>query len=594
MCGIAGIYAYGASGPSVDEAELSRIREQMIARGPDGAGIWLSKDKRVGLAHRRLAIIDLSPAGAQPMHDSDTGNWIVFNGEIYNHVELRTKLNNEGIISKSHSDTEVLLKLYAQKGPAMLNMLRGMYAFAIWDSSKREMFIARDPFGIKPLYISNDGNTLRFASQVKALLAGQVDNRPEPAGHVGFLLWGSVPEPYTLYRGIRALAPGHWMRVTDGKVGKPVCFNSPTKGLHQILTAGPDAVDAALNQIASSVRDSVAAHMVADVPVGVFLSAGLDSTMIASSASSLGDLRTITLGFEEYKGGEFDEAFLTDRVAKSLNAQHVLQRISAVDFANDRQKILDAMDQPSIDGINTWFVAKAAAQQGLKVALSGIGGDELFGSYPSFKQVPRLRKNLHLFGKSPLISRAVRIGMQKFSSVLPSPKYAGLLEYGPTLEGSYLLRRGLFMPWEIDSLMDPEMAVEGLQELATLSSLSATIEGVSSERLAISALEMQWYMKNQLLRDADWAGMAHSLEIRVPFVDMTLLSNFIEIPSLDPTQEKRTIARRVAPDLPESILTRPKTGFSVPIHQWLNPDSPKSISNHREWARVLYRTFAQS
>ena len=155
MCGIAGIYAYGASGPSVDEAELSRIREQMIARGPDGAGIWLSKDKRVGLAHRRLAIIDLSPAGAQPMHDSDTGNWIVFNGEIYNHVELRTKLNNEGIISKSHSDTEVLLKLYAQKGPAMLNMLRGMYAFAIWDSSKREMFIARDPFGIKPLYISN-------------------------------------------------------------------------------------------------------------------------------------------------------------------------------------------------------------------------------------------------------------------------------------------------------------------------------------------------------------------------------------------------------------------------------------------------------
>jgi asparagine synthase (glutamine-hydrolysing) len=594
MCGIAGIYAYGVSGPSVDEAELSRIREQMIARGPDGAGIWLSKDKRVGLAHRRLAIIDLSPAGAQPMHDSDTGNWIVFNGEIYNHVELRTKLNNEGIICKSHSDTEVLLKLYAQKGPAMLNMLRGMYAFAIWDSSKREMFIARDPFGIKPLYISNDGNTLRFASQVKALLAGQVDNRPEPAGHVGFLLWGSVPEPYTLYRGIRALAPGHWMRVTDGKVGKPVCFNSPTKGLQQILTAGPDAVDAALNQIASSVRDSVAAHMVADVPVGVFLSAGLDSTMIASSASSLGDLRTITLGFEEYKGGEFDEAFLTDKVAKSLNAQHVLHRISAVDFANDRQKILDAMDQPSIDGINTWFVAKAAAQQGLKVALSGIGGDELFGSYPSFKQVPRLRKNLHLFGKSPLISRAVRIGMQKFSSVLPSPKYAGLLEYGPTLEGSYLLRRGLFMPWEIDGLMDPEMAVEGLQELATLSCLSATIEGVSSERLAISALEMQWYMKNQLLRDADWAGMAHSLEIRVPFVDMTLLSNFIEIPSLDPTQEKRTIARRVAPDLPESILTRPKTGFSVPIHQWLNPDAPKSISNHREWAKVLYRTFAQS
>ena len=385
MCGIAGIFSYHEQSPPVDQAELLRIRDRMISRGPDGAGMWFSDDRRVGLAHRRLAIIDLSPAGAQPMHDPETGNWIVFNGEIYNHIELRAQLNQAGIVTRSHSDTEVLLKLYAHKGPVMLNMLRGMYAFAIWDAQQRQMFIARDPFGIKPLYIADDGKTLRFASQVKALLAGEVDTRPEPAGHAGFLLWGSVPEPYTLYRGIRALPPGHWLSVANGVVGQPVCFNSPAKGLRRIPSAGPDETEAALQRIAQAVRESVAAHMVADVPVGVFLSAGLDSTMLAACAASLGNLRTLTLGFEEYKDSLFDEAALAGVVAQSLDAQHALHRISAADFAQDRESLLAAMDQPSIDGINTWFVAKAAAQQGLKVALSGIGGDELFGSYPSFR-----------------------------------------------------------------------------------------------------------------------------------------------------------------------------------------------------------------
>ena len=569
------------------------MREHMIARGPDGAGLWVSDDRRTGLAHRRLAIIDLSPAGVQPMHDPETGNRIIFNGEIYNHVELRAQLNRDGIVTRSHSDTEVLLKLYAHKGPAMLNMLRGMYAFAIWDARKRQMFLARDPFGIKPLYIADDGRALRFASQVKALLAGKVDTRPEPAGHAGFLLWGSVPEPYTLYRGIRALPPGHWLRVADGVVGRPVCYNNPTMGLRQVVSAGPDDTGAALQQIAAAVRDSVSAHMVADVPVGVFLSAGLDSTMLAACAASLGTLRTLTLGFEEYQGTIHDEAALAGEVAQSLGARHTLHRISAADFAHDRELLFAAMDQPSIDGVNTWFVAKAAAQQGLKVALSGIGGDELFGSYPSFSQVPRLRKALHGFKGLPLLGRMVRKGVSPFSGVLPSPKYAGMLEYGGTLEGAYLLRRALFMPWEIGALMDPEMAAEGLKELDTLSCLSASIEGLDSERLAISALEMQWYMKNQLLRDADWAGMAHSLEIRVPFVDMPLFGQFVEIPSLDPTQEKRMIARTVAPHLPEAVLNRRKTGFAVPTHQWLNPGAPHTISNNRDWAHVLYQTFAR-
>lgn len=593
MCGIAGIYSYHDDAPPVDQAELMSIRERMVARGPDDAGLWVSDDRRAALAHRRLAIIDLSPAGAQPMHDPESGNWIIFNGEIYNHVKLREQLNRDGVVTRSHSDTEVLLKLYAHKGPAMLNMLRGMFAFAIWDARRQQMFFARDPLGIKPLYIADDGRTLRFASQVKALLAGQVDARPEPAGHAGFLLWGSVPEPYTLYRGIRALPAGHWLLAADGVVGQPVCYNNPTLGLRNVASVGPDAMEAALHQIAAAVHDSVAAHMVADVPVGVFLSAGLDSTMLAACAANLGTLRTLTLGFEEYEGTIHDEAALAGEVAQSLGARHSLHRISAADFAHDRELLLDAMDQPSIDGVNTWFVAKAAAQQGLKVALSGIGGDELFGSYPSFSQIPRLRKTLQGFGELPLLGRIVRKGLSSISGVLPSPKYAGLLEYGSSLKGAYLLRRALFMPWEIGALMDPEMAAEGLKELDTLSRLSATTEGLSSERLAISALEIQWYMKNQLLRDADWAGMAHSLEIRVPFLDMHLFGQFVEIPTLDPTQEKRMIARTVAPQLPEAVLNRPKTGFAVPTHQWLHPDAPNSITNNREWAQMLYRSFAK-
>jgi asparagine synthase (glutamine-hydrolysing) len=217
----------------------------------------------------------------------------------------------------------------------------------------------------------------------------------------------------------------------------------------------------------------------------------------------------------------------------------------------------------------------------------------LFGSYPSFSQVPRLYNNMRRLGGMPLLNRAVRHGLAAVSGLLPSPKYAGMLEYGSSLGGAYLLRRALYMPWEITRLMDRDMATEGLQQLDTLAALAACKQGIASQRLAITALESQWFMRNQLLRDADWAGMAHSIELRVPFVDTQLLSRFVEIPSLTAAQEKARIARTVAPELPDSILKRPKTGFAVPIHQWLNPDAHHSVNSHREWAGLLYQHFTQ-
>ena len=390
------------------------------------------------------------------------------------------------------------------------------------------------------------------------------------------------------------MPPGHWLEVKDGRVGTPVCFDSPLHGLRQVRTAAPGDADAALQAMAVAVRDSVAAHMVADVPVGVFLSAGLDSTMLAACAAHLGELRTISLGFDEYAGTAQDEAALAGEVAVTLNAKHALQRVAGADFAHDRERLLEAMDQPSIDGVNTWFVAKMAAAQGLKVALSGIGGDELFGSYPSFSQVPALRRRMGGFMRVPLLGRALRMGLKPVAGLMPSAKYAGLVEYGGTLGGAYLLRRALFMPWELRDLMDPSMATEGLRELDTLGRLAASTQGLTSERLAMSALEMQWYMKNQLLRDADWAGMAHSLEIRVPFVDTTLLRQLVEIPTLSATHEKRMIARTVAPQLPQAVLERPKSGFAVPIHQWLNPGAALTFGNHRGWGRMLYERFTQA
>jgi asparagine synthase (glutamine-hydrolysing) len=593
MCGIAGILAYGPEAAQVDRDELLRIREHMLKRGPDGAGLWLSPDGRLGLAHRRLAIIELSDAGAQPMLDPDTGNYIVFNGEIYNHAELRQGLQRDGYPVRSLSDTEVLLKLYVRDGVAMLKQLRGMFAFAIWDSARQQLFMARDAMGIKPLYLADDGQSLRFASQVKALLVGQVDTRPEPAGHTGFLLWGSVPEPYTLYRGIRALPAGHWQVIQQGRVNPPEPFDSPRAALLQTRVANPEATADAVHAVAQALHASVAAHMVADVPVGVFLSAGLDSNMIAASAARLGDLRTLTLGFAEQQGSPGDETVWAEHAARQLGGRHSVSRISASDFADDRPALIEAMDQPSIDGINTWFVAKMAAAQGLKVALSGIGGDELLGSYPSFVQVPKLKQMASRVPHAPGLARAVRVGLSGVAGLLPSPKYAGLLEYGATLGGAYLLRRSLYMPWEIGHLIDPDMAKAGLQELDTLARLDQSTAGLQSDRLAMSALEMQWYMRNQLLRDADWAGMAHSLEIRVPFVDTTLLRAFIETPSLAATQHKRELARVVAPELAEALLNRPKTGFAVPVHQWLNPSADCAVTRYREWGQLLYRDFAK-
>ena len=318
MCGIASIFAYGPSPPPVAETELLGAREAMRARGPDGAGLWLSSDRRVGLAHRRLAIIDLSDRARQPMARDGGKLRITYNGEIYNFKELRTELAAKGERFETESDTEVLLALYAREGAGFVKRLGGMFAFALWDEGERKLLLARDPFGIKPLYYADDGATIRVASTVTALLKARIkDTSPDPAGHAGFFLLGSVPEPHTLYKSIRALPAGHTLVVTEKGVEAPRPFFSIAETLRADVPAdGPPPLGQAL-------RESAARHMVADVPVGVFLSAGLDSsTLAALAAETQGQsLEAVTLGIRSFQGTGEDEVPLAAEIARIVGAR---------------------------------------------------------------------------------------------------------------------------------------------------------------------------------------------------------------------------------------------------------------------------------
>lgn len=597
MCGIAGLYAFNPSAPPADRLELRTIRDHMTARGPDGHGEWFSSDGRVAFGHRRLAIIDLSERAAQPMHSADGQLVITFNGEIYNYRELRKELESQGHVFRSDSDTEVLLHLYQAKGTAMLQDLRGMYAFALWDARKQALLLARDPFGIKPLYYTPDTNaisgTFRFASQVKALLAGgQIDTSPEPAGHTGFFLWGSVPAPYTLYRGIRALPAGHFMWVSGQGAAPPQSFCLITDILaHAAVNPACGTQGDALDAIGAAVRNSIAAHHVADVPVGMFLSAGIDSALITALSCAHGERpHTLTLAFAEYVGSADDESPLAEQLAAQLGTRHSTVMVRKADFAEQREKILSAMDQPSIDGINTWFVAQAAASQGIKVALSGLGGDELFASYPSFTEVPRIRNLARPFARWPSLGKSLRQASLPLLSRVTSPKYAGLLEYGGTLGGAYLLRRSLYMPWELSQVLDADLARQGWQDLQCSTQLDATTAGIPQDRLAISALEMSFYMRQMLLRDSDWASMAQGLELRVPFLDVPLLRAVAPWLAAHPGLTKSAIASALAPKLPAALVNKPKTGFTVPVRDWLmgGDEFAKHPRGLRGWAGVVY------
>jgi len=583
MCGINGIFAFHADAPPIDVDELMRTREAMRMRGPDAAGTWVSLDGRVGLGHRRLSIIDLSERANQPMVDRELV--LIFNGEIYNYKEL---LPDETF--ETTSDAEVLLRMYRRWGAEMLPRLRGMFAIAIWDAQKNSLFLARDPYGIKPLYYASNGRTFRFASQVKALLAGAVSATRDPAGIVGFLLRGHVPEPFTTYEDIGALPAGSWMEVTRDGASEPRPYFSIAEVLRDAVKERRRySDDERADIIADCVRQSVRYHLVSDVPVGAFLSAGRDSGSIVGLAET--PLQTMTMRFE---GQANDETKPAAEVAKQFGTTHHTVTLSRSKFLAGLPRAMEAMDQPTLDGLNSYFICAAAAEQGWKVALSGTGGDELFGGYSTFRNIPRFVRALGMFKHLPLAAGAFA---RAYGSIARdparfSPKTAYTLRYCTSYEGAYLMKRGLFLPEEIASVVGEEMAREGLKRLRILDLIRDAITPDPGTAFAcIAAMESSLLLRSQLLRDIDWASMAHSIEVRVPLVDAFLLRRIAAaVFSTNKRDGKDLLAR--AAQLPDAILKRRKTGFTIPNVAWL--DDRRDIGKHfgmRPWALYVLRVF---
>ena len=396
-----------------------------------------------------------------------------------------------------------------------------------------------------------------------------------------------MPEPFTIYREIQALPAGSTMRVSSSGVETPRRYwNMGEVVARSIDAAKLVSPGSEIEYLREVLLDSVRAHLVADVPVGAFLSAGLDSSTVVGLARELSSapIETITLTSDEFRGTRNDEAPLAQEIARHLDVRHHLRTMSMREFESDLPKFLAAMDQPTIDGLNTWFVAKATAETGLKVALSGLGGDELFGGYPTFQRIPRMVERWSKLNGVPVIG-GLFCGL--YSNVLTrytkaNPKYAGLLRYGGTFPGAYMIERGVVKPWELPHVLDREFIAEGLKRLGDepTNVLAPGVNGFAK----VSILESSCYMRNQLLRDSDWAGMAHSLEIRVPLVDSVVIERLAGLAATGRFQfGKSILAETLSNGLPPAVASRPKTGFTVPLWQWLRKSPAVG-----DWRRVKF------
>ncbi|WP_459828410.1 asparagine synthase (glutamine-hydrolyzing) [Hydrogenophilus islandicus] len=569
---------------------LQRGLAAMQARGPDGEGQW--QENEVALGHRRLAILDLAPRAAQPMHSADGRYVIVFNGEIYNFRTLREALISDGESFRTEGDTEVILALFAREGERMLPKLHGMFAFAIWDRQTRRMFAARDPYGIKPLYIARIPNGVLLASQVKALLAtGEVDETPDPRGVAGFWMLGSVPEPYTWYRDIQPLPAGHCAWIEGGMITRTVCWHDIGAVWREApRDAQPDAE--VQDGVRAALRESVARHLVSDVPVGVFLSGGIDSGTLAGLMVEAGvsDLCGVTVAYDEYAGTIHDEAPVAAEIARYYGLRHHVRRVTRDEFLADLPRIFADMDQPTLDGINTWYVSKAVAELGLKVVVSGVGGDELFHGYELFYRLPRLWAFWRLLSSIPgVLPLARRVGAwraRRKGNLLW--RYAA--DWLRSIEGAWWLSRSIFAPDNLPKPLVAAIAPNGFDPRTQVQSMVGRLP--DDPWLALSQIESMTYLRNQLLRDSDWASMAHSVELRTPLVDASLLAQLQPwLAAFHRFPRKRLLAYAPEKPLPEAVIQRKKTGFVIPVMRWLAEAgiAPDGIKN---WARYVANRWA--
>ncbi|MFZ0814460.1 MAG: asparagine synthase (glutamine-hydrolyzing) [Candidatus Sulfotelmatobacter sp.] len=590
MCGIFGIVGHNARVPA---ELLERATLSLAHRGPDDGGTVIlhnsaSEAIEIGLGNRRLAILDLSPQGHQPMNDPATGNWIVYNGELYNFREVRAKLQLEGLRFSSYSDTEVILKAYGHWGEQCLHEFRGMFAFAIWDAPHHRLFVARDPMGIKPLYFWQSDRYFVFSSEVRTLLGtGLIPRRIDSAGLVNYLAFGSLYDPNTLIEGVNALPPGHYLTWENGKLEQvqywdligPLPEEAETIDSYRSCDGTEEKRPECESEIADLLDESVRMQLVSDVPVGVFLSGGIDSSSLVGILSRSG-VRPSTFSIV-FREADYSEAEYSRAIAQQFRTDHHEITVSQSDFFAVIAPAINAMDLPTIDGINTYFVSERTRAAGVKVALSGLGGDEMFAGYSSFHTVPRMERFANAWGRIPKAVRGPAASI--FAALAPSSnqnrKLTALGRNGGGAAHPYFLSRMLFTPDQRHKLLLPLAEKAGF-----LCSEKPLIETLTrAERLdpinRVSYLEARCYMLNTLLRDSDFMSMAHGLEVRVPLIDDQLARRVLALPGswkLDAATPKPLLVRALRGELPDKIVHRPKRGFTLPFEHWLR-DALRSV-----------------
>jgi asparagine synthase (glutamine-hydrolysing) len=502
------------------------------------------------------------------MCDPATGNWLVFNGEIFNFQEIRVELERLGHRFCSHGDTEVLLKAYGEWGEACLERLRGMFAFALWEAKRERLFLARDRLGVKPLYYCSLPQGLVFSSEVRALLAsGLVARRVDLAGVGSYLAFGAVQDPVTLIEGVRSLPPGTALVWQKGK-----CQEKTYWSMAEVAGREPATEDVAeaARRVREFLLEAISLRLISDVPLGVFLSGGMDSSSVLALASEVTrtPLETFSVVFAER---EFSEADYSDVAAKAFGSRHHQIPLTQKQLLEELPRALASMDQPSIDGVNTYVVSQATKKAGITVALSGLGGDEVFAGYGSFRNVPKMM----LFRRYAAWMRPLWRGLERHVGPHDTnlrAKLLGLAAESYLGSHPYFLSRALFLPRNINGLLQPHgISNDHNPGYARLGHVVQGIEGLDPIN-QVSVLEASTYMANMLLRDTDTMSMAHALEVRVPLLDHKLWEYVLPLRGrlkLDRRYPKPLLLKAVGPRLPEEIYLRRKMGFHLPFAHWM-------------------------
>lgn len=604
MCGIAGIARFDGQVTSRDVTGVLRMMDAQVHRGPDDWGLLLPEAalrnaenravlERRGIDHvrtyaapapavvlgsRRLSVIDRSRRGRMPMGRADGRVWITYNGEIYNARELRTELQRLGYSFESDADTEIILHGYEEWGQEVLSRLRGMFAFAVLDTRELPcLLLARDRVGVKPLYYYQDGDAMIFASEVRALVRSELlPNEQSMQALIRFLQLGSVPQPLTTIKGVLALPPAHLL--SAGGHDKTLRrYWDLSKYLQASSVVGANSNDY-VARTRSLLEESVRLHLTSDAPLGVFLSGGVDSSSLVALASRFMDkpLTTVAIAFDEQA---FDESHYARLIADRYRTNHHDVRLRSNDLFEALPAIFDAMDQPTVDGVNSYFVSRAAKQVGLTAVLSGMGGDELFLGYDHYKRVCRLDWPRRLFAGLPAGVRRglIRVGIQ--AGRLTGQGRLDKLSYleNPSDQNSYLLFRGLFTPRQIQELLGISerefLGVNGNHtDPGSSSSSLHTKESRGSLLDSFVLFEFDHYLNDQLLKDMDFMSMAHSIETRVPYLDHELVEYVVALPAERKAPNHRSkylLIEAMRDDLPREVRDRPKMGFTFPFQEWL-------------------------